>query len=238
MAAKLTGKQKRFADEYLIDLNATAAYGRAGYTAKGKAAEAAASRLLSNVKVQEYIQQRMKEREQRTEITQDMVLERWWAIATADPNELIHLRRLCCRHCFGINHEYQWLDENEFMAAMKAEVEAARLEDREPVMLSDAGGYGFDRLLRPHPKCPACRGEGRPDLHMSDTRDLTGPAKLLYAGIKQTQAGIEIKMQDQGKALENVARHLGMFKDKVELTGKDGEPLQVIFNIPRPPKTE
>lgn len=216
---KLTEKQKRFADEYLIDLNATAAYIRAGYKSTGNAAEAAASRLLSNVKVQEYIAARQKARAERTEITQDMVLQRWWAIATADPNELVHLRRLCCRHCFGIGHQYQWRDAEEYETAVSEAIEEGKLRDCEPAIPSDAGGYGFDRLLRPHPKCPMCRGEGRADLHMADTRDLNGPAKLLYAGIKQTQAGIEIKLQDQGKALENVARHLGMFKDRLELEG-------------------
>lgn len=227
MTAKLTPKQKRFADEYLIDLNATAAYKRAGYSVKSdNAAAVEAYKLLRNPKISAYIEERQKAREQRTEITQDMVLQRWWQIATADPNELVHLRRLCCRHCFGLEHGYQWRDRAEYEAAVEAELKAAQLEEREPAIPSDAGGYGFDRLLRPHPKCPSCRGEGRPDLHMADTRDLDGPAKLLYAGIKQTQAGIEIKMQDQGKALENVARHLGMF------AGKDGPGVTVNVNNP------
>ena len=52
----LTPKQARFVAEYLIDLNATAAYKRAGYDAKGNAAEAGASRLLSNAKVAQAIQ--------------------------------------------------------------------------------------------------------------------------------------------------------------------------------------
>lgn len=49
----LTPKQKRFCEEYLIDLNATQAAIRAGYSPK--TAEQTASRLLRNVKVQEYI---------------------------------------------------------------------------------------------------------------------------------------------------------------------------------------
>lgn len=49
----LTDKQKRFCEEYLIDLNATQAAIRAGYSPK--TAEQTASRLLRNVKVQEYI---------------------------------------------------------------------------------------------------------------------------------------------------------------------------------------
>ncbi len=60
--SKLTAKQQRFADEYLIDLNATAAYKRAGYTGTGNTAESMASQLLSNIKVAEYIQAAMDKR--------------------------------------------------------------------------------------------------------------------------------------------------------------------------------
>ena len=43
---------------------------------------------------------------------------------------------------------------------------------------------------------------------------------MLYAGVKQTREGLEIKMHDQQKALENAARHLGMFQDKLEVTSR------------------
>lgn len=81
----LTPRQRTFADEYLIDLNATAAYKRAGYVAEGNSAEVNASRLLSNAKVSEYIAERMRAREQRTEITQDRVLQEYAKIAFLDP---------------------------------------------------------------------------------------------------------------------------------------------------------
>lgn len=70
--SKLTAKQQRFCDEYLIDLNATQAAIRAGYSEKTACEQGA--RLLANVKVQHYLQKRKKERVERTEITQDMVL--------------------------------------------------------------------------------------------------------------------------------------------------------------------
>ena len=70
--AKLTEKQKRFADEYLIDLNATQAAIRAKYSQK--TAEATAARLLRNVKVAEYIQRRQKNMQAKTEITQERVI--------------------------------------------------------------------------------------------------------------------------------------------------------------------
>ena len=45
-------------------------------------------------------------------------------------------------------------------------------------------------------------------------------SQVLYAGVKQTKDGLEIKMHDQQKALENVARHLGMFQDKLVVEGR------------------
>lgn len=217
--AKLTPKQKRFADEYLIDLNATAAYKRAGYDARGSAAEVNASRLLSNAKVQAYIAERQQARQLRTEIKQDDVLQRWWDLATADPNELTQLRRLCCRHCHGIGHMWQWRDRDEYDKAVELELRQAQVDDRQPAIPSDAGGYGYYKLADPHPGCPKCFGEGVLDLQFMDTRKLSPKARLLFAGVKQTQAGIEVKMHDQAKALENVARHLGMFTDKLEVSG-------------------
>lgn len=73
---KLTRNQKIFCDEYLIDLNATRAY-KAAYknVKKDETAAAAGARLLRNVKVKNYIDEKMKEREKRTEITQDKVLK-------------------------------------------------------------------------------------------------------------------------------------------------------------------
>ena len=70
--AKLTAKQKRFCDEYLIDLNATQAAIRAGYSPKTACEQA--SRLLANVKVQDEIAIEMAERSKRTGINQDRVL--------------------------------------------------------------------------------------------------------------------------------------------------------------------
>ena len=71
--AKLTAKQQRFCDEYLIDLNATQAAIRAWYSKKTAAQTAA--RLLTNVKIQEYIKNRMAEKEAALIADQDEVLK-------------------------------------------------------------------------------------------------------------------------------------------------------------------
>lgn len=71
--AKLTAKQKRFCDEYLIDLNATQAAIRAGYK-KSEYTDTNANKILENTSVKEEIERAMAERSRRTGINQDRVL--------------------------------------------------------------------------------------------------------------------------------------------------------------------
>ncbi len=82
----LTPKQQRFVDEYLVDLNATQAAIRAGYSAR--TAEQAGSRLLRNVQVVARIQQKNGKRLQKVELTADRVLQEIARIAFFDPRKL------------------------------------------------------------------------------------------------------------------------------------------------------
>lgn len=78
----MTDKQRLFIQEYPIDLNATQAAIRAGYSERG--AGVTASRLLTNPNVQTGIQETFRLRSVRTEVTQDMVLKELAIIAFAD----------------------------------------------------------------------------------------------------------------------------------------------------------
>lgn len=84
---KLTPRQARFAEEYLVDLNATQAAIRAGYSKK--TAQEQGSRLLSNVIVSAAIQAAKAARSKRTEITQDMVLRELAKIGFSDIRKVI-----------------------------------------------------------------------------------------------------------------------------------------------------
>ena len=152
----MTEKQKIFADEYLIDLNATRAY-KVAYPSvkKDETAAQAGSRMLRNVKVAAYIQERMEERQKRTEITQDRVLEELAAIAFAKATDYAEIKGECVRI-----KDTDTLDEQQIRA---------------------------------------------------------------IAGIKEGKFGIELKLNDKEKALELLGRHLGMFKDKVEVSGLEDE---------------
>lgn len=74
--SKLTPKQRMFVEQYLIDLNATQAYKRAGYSAKtDRVAGVESHKLLKNPKIEAAIAKAMDERSKRTEVTADRVLQ-------------------------------------------------------------------------------------------------------------------------------------------------------------------
>ncbi len=213
----LTPKQQRFVDEYLVDLNATQAAIRAGYSAK--TAHSMGAENLIKPEVQKAIQAAQAKLSASLNITQEAVLKRLWSIATANPNELVRYRRVNCRYCWGQDHYYQWTNAEYYNAQTKAKAESKPSPDCD-------GGFGFDKTRPPHPDCPECRGEGVGCVHVSDTSRVEGDAAMLYAGVKETRDGIQVLMHDQLAALEKVARHLGMYVDRQEITGKDGKPLE------------
>lgn len=81
--AKLTEKQKRFCDEYLIDLNATQAAIRAGYSAKN--ANNIASENLAKPNIQNYIRERMNEKESKLIADQDEILQYLTSVLRGEP---------------------------------------------------------------------------------------------------------------------------------------------------------
>ena len=177
--AKLTEKQQRFCDEYLIDLNATQAAIRAGY--KEKTAYSMGQRLLKNVEVQNQLQKRKLDRVERTEITQDMVLFELANIA------------------FSNVADYAGIVEKDVMIEH---------EGTETPLLDNDGNPVKYRTVEP-----------------VLTADLTENQKRALAVIKKGRDGFEIKTYDKIRALELLGKHLGMFTDKVEVSGEVNNPM-------------
>lgn len=90
---KLTPKQEQFCNEYLIDLNATQAALRAGYSSKTAGSQG--ERLLRNVDVATRIQELQSQRSERTQITADRVLEELALIAFSNLDDFAE---------WGMNH--------------------------------------------------------------------------------------------------------------------------------------
>lgn len=166
MAKALTAKQQVFVQEYLVDLNATQAAIRAGYSKR--TAEWIGPQLLGKTHVSEAVQKAMAKREERTEITQDRVLKEYAKLAFLDPRRFY-------------DDDGQLLQVHEL-----PEDVAAALSSME-VVTEKAG-----------------------DLELAVRK---------------------IKFSDKKAALDSIARHLGMFKDKTELTG-DFPVLNLVLNGP------
>ncbi|MGM8890668.1 terminase small subunit [Psychrobacter sp. 1Y1] len=192
MSKKLTPMMQLFALEYIVDFNGKEAAIRAGY--KPNYAGQQAHRLLNDDRILAAITDAIANRKKRLFITQDQVVTMWWQIANADYNELSSVRRVACGYCYGDNI----------------------------TMGDDDDAREIDPSREPNPDCGICRGEGSPHVHIADTSKLSPAAKLVYQGAKETKFGIEVMTADRMKALDNVARHLGMFKDTVNHVSEDG----------------
>ena len=216
----LTDKQRRFVEEYLVDLNATQAAIRAGYSKH--TAQEQSSRLLSNVMVQRAVAEGRKCQQERTGITADRVLQEIAHIALADARELVDVKTGCCRCCHGEGRKYQ-----RTVGEMNRDREDWREKGKNPAEFDEAGGIGFNPLLPPKDDCPICGGDGMSRAVLKDTRRLSPQAAALYAGAKQTKEGIEVKMHSKMDALEKLAKHLGLYeKDNEQRT----DPLAMLLN--------
>ncbi|AJI88865.1 Uncharacterised protein [Yersinia kristensenii] len=72
--------------------------------------------------------------------------------------------------------------------------------------------------------------EGR--AHFHDSRDLSISARRLYAGVKQGKFGLEVITRNQDDALKMVGQHLGMLKNKTEISGPDGGAISQVSYTP------
>lgn len=232
----LTLLQARLVEEFLVDGNATAAYERATKGQRAtRNAKKIASEMLERPAAKAYLTQLRLAQTKRTNIEADDVINRFWDIATADPNELVEYRRTSCRHCYGADHKYQMtareLEERheafrKKLAEQKSKkgvgaAKAPHLPNDEPEF-DELGGEGWDPRRPPFGDCPECFGEGVERQFLHDTRTLSRQARMLYAGVKETKDGLEVKMHSQLDALVNVGKLKGLYIKTVEVVDAKG----------------
>ena len=183
----------------------------------------AAADLVINPKVTTRIKELLREQTRELYVDAEFVLREWVTIALADPTELMETRHDACRYCWGEGHAYQWRDEAEYCEAVAAVLDCNNAKAQrkgsapeEPLPMFD-GGVGFKKSRGPHPDCPKCEGVGELFVYLADMRKVSPAGRKLFAGVKQTANGIEIKTRDQTAALESIARHLGMYTENLRL---------------------
>lgn len=85
MPPKLTGAQKLFVLEYLVDMDATKAYQRTGF--RSKTPKADAHKLMQRPLVKQAVLEAINRRNGRIEVTQDMVVQEYAKLAFLDPRQ-------------------------------------------------------------------------------------------------------------------------------------------------------
>lgn len=214
-------REEMFINSYLTHFNASKAARVAGWS--NSECSRAGHFLLKKPHIRKQIDaalevrlDRVRQGLEQVEANEHFVLQTWFDIIRADVNEIVQHRRTCCRYCYGHEGGYQ-----RTIKELERDYNAWK---RSPEALTDEfdeqGGVGYDLTLAPRGECFECFGEGVSNVHVADTRDLTPAAAALYAGVKQTKDGVEIKLHSKEKALELMARHFGMLKDKMEHSGK------------------
>lgn len=163
----LNPRRLRFVAEYLVDLNASAAYQRV-YSARGNAAEVNAGQLLRNPQIQAAVAEGQAKRAARTGITQDRVLTEVSLLAFSD---LTHYE----------------------------------VGDNGDVKLTADAPAGAMRALQSIKRRITTRGTGQ-------NREVTRE--------------VEIRLWDKPGPLKLAGQHVGLFPDRHEHGGKNGQPIQ------------
>lgn len=160
----MTQKQKRFIEEYLIDLNATQAAIRAGYSPVSAAD--IGSENLRKPDIRAHIDKKMAERSRRTGVNADRVVMELAKLAFVNAADVINTEDATLR-------EDALVEDTAAIQSVKVKV------------IPTQNGEGIER---------------------------------------------EIKMADKIKALELLGKHLGMFKDKVDVSVEKSEKLEEIID--------
>jgi phage terminase small subunit len=168
----LTAKQQRFIGEYLIDLNATQAAIRAGYSAK--TAGQIGDENLKKPEIAEAVAARQAVISQKLEVTQERVVAELAKIGFSD------VRRLFDDG--GRLHHVTMLPDDAAACIQSIEVDAKR------------------------------------------SRKLSSDEETTEY---EAEATLKIRLWDKRAALVDLGKHLGMFKERVELTGKDGNAIEI-----------
>lgn len=217
---RLTQKQEDFARYYVECRNATTAYRLAynvGRDTLPTTLYVEASRTLAMPQVAARVAALQEAAAARTIIKARDVVQDWVDQADTDANELVQLRTVNCRHCWGVAQRYQWRDEDELLDAVQAKQADIDRGVKHVQMPDVRGGFGFDPKRAPNPECCKCLGAGQVVVKFTDTDKLSPRARKLYKGAKVTSQGTELLLHDAGAAREQVARALGVFGKEVTL---------------------
>jgi phage terminase small subunit len=232
----LVQKKRRFAEVFLQCKQR----GLGDNTAKERAVAAAgyktthalmqADKLLQDPLVKATVEQAVRKHMERAEVNGEAIMRYWLEIAMCEiPWPLAGP----CRHCWGIDHQYQYTQAEYRTAMRKHTAEQLKKQPHNRVPFDDLGGMGFDRTKKPHPYCPECHGEGRNYARTLDPDKLTEAQRHAIDEIKVGKDGsVSLKMRDRSRAMENLQQLMGLIQPRKPLEVIDpARPIEENVNI-------
>lgn len=216
----LTQKQEDFARYYVECRNATTAYRLAynvGRDTQPTTLWSEASRLMAHPSVAARVQELQEAAASLTLVKARDIVQDWVDQADTDANDLVQLRTVNCRHCWGAAQRYQWRDEDELLDAVQLKQDEIDRGVKYVKMPDVRGGFGFDAKRPPNPECVKCLGAGQVVVKFTDTDKLSTKARKLYKGAKVTASGTELLLHDASASRVEVAKALGLYGKEVTL---------------------
>ena len=225
---KLTPKQQSFVIAYLETGNATEAYRRSYDVSRmlDRTIQQRAYELLKHSEISASVSTVQAKRVESAQMNRQTMLNLLTDIATADNNAFSEIQLRNCRHCWGVDFKYRWHSEHEYSRVLAETIDrndkaqrdwqknaelGAKGPPPEPEPLpNDEGGYGFRPPHDPNPECPYCLGEGIREVVFKDTRKLGPKERRLFAGVKMTKDGLEVKTASQEHAREVLRKEFGI----------------------------
>ena len=169
----LTPKQKRFVEEYLIDLNATQAAIRAGYSERN--ADKIGPELLGKTRVKEAINKRMAKRSQRTEITADRVLQELAKIAFANTTDFARVTTKTT-YVMDWNKETEQFEPKEVEQRLVEVFDTDKLPEDKKAAIAAIKHTKHGIVVEPHDKVRALELLGKHLVLFTDKQEITGEA--------------------------------------------------------------
>ena len=227
----LSEREARFVMELAVDGNASAAYIRAGYSAKN--ANDCASRLSAKASIQAASARVRAIVAERTGYSAQEALQFVADVLRADTRELVEYKVSCCRFCYGDRNRYQRTEGEMDMAREAHDARVARRQERnkeyEDPGFDEQGGDGFDLRRPPNTECPVCAGDGSGRVVIKDTRTVSKAAANLYAGVKEGKDGVEIKFHDKAAMVDKMFRYHGLYEaDNKQSAAQAADPAALI----------
>ena len=216
----LTERQRAFVSEFLRDFNAERAAKVVGYSV-GRNGRPDTGQIMSSPTVQAAIRGAISKSAGKLGLDADEIMKLWADIVDYDANELVQVRRVPCPYCWAEIGEKQYT-----LAVYEKEKEAHEKKRQRLLMTKDGEDIGefpsvqevefIDMTKGPNPECTVCHGVGSERLFTSDTRHLSPIGKRIYCGAKMMNGRVEVLMLSKERAMENLAKALGVFAEKEE----------------------